>query len=155
MGQARELIMTNLWQRLTQHDGNGWWNLPHTSSNELNPDFEGPIGGAWFGNMWRTLTHGGVSHAGVAFYWVIGFALAVVTLLEVWLFTVEGLGGWYIPILLALSVAKFIGVVAYFMHLRFDHRMFTYFFVSAMIIGILIFTLLLLLAEYGHQPALF
>lgn len=147
--------MANLWHKLTQHRGNGWWNLPHTASNDPNPPYEGPIGGAWFGNMWRTLTHGGVSHAGPGFYWLVGFALAVITLLEVWLFTLEGLGGWYIPILLILSVGKFVGVVAYFMHLRFDNRMFTYFFVSAMIIGILIFTLILFLAEYAHQPVLF
>jgi cytochrome c oxidase subunit 4 len=147
--------MANLWQKLTRHDGNGWWNLPHTASNELNPEHEGPIGGAWFGNMWRTITHGGVSHAGPGFYWLMGFILAVITLIEVWLFDVEGLGGWYIPILLVLSAGKFIGVVAYYMHLRFDQRMFTYIFVSSMIVGILIFSIVLFLAEYAHQPALF
>ena len=144
--------MANLWQKLTKHDGNGWWNLPHTPSNELNPPYEGPIGGAWLGNMWRVITHGGVSHAGPGFYWLVGLALAIITLLEVWLFGVEGLGGWYVPILLGLSVLKFIGVVAFFMHLRFDNRMFTYFFSAAMIIGILIFALILWLAEIGHQP---
>jgi len=144
--------MANLWQKLTGHDGNGWWNLPHTASNELNPPYEGPIGGAWLGNIWRVLTHGGVAHAGPGFYWLVGLALAIITLLEVWLFDVEGLGGWYVPILLGLSALKFVGVVAFFMHLRFDNRMFTYFFASAMIIGILIFTLILILAEVGHQP---
>jgi cytochrome c oxidase subunit 4 len=144
--------MANLWQKLTGHDGNGWWNLPHTASNELNPPYEGPIGGAWLGNIWRVLTHGGVAHAGPGFYWLVGLALAIITLLEVWLFDVEGLGGWYVPILLGLSALKFVGVVAFFMHLRFDNRMFTYFFASAMIIGILIFALILILTEVGHQP---
>jgi cytochrome c oxidase subunit 4 len=144
--------MANLWQKLTGHDGNGWWNLPHTASNELNPPHEGPIGGAWLGNIWRVLTHGGVAHAGPGFYWLVGLALAIITLLEVWLFDVEGLGGWYVPILLGLSALKFVGVVAFFMHLRFDNRMFTYFFASAMIIGILIFALILILTEVGHQP---
>jgi cytochrome c oxidase subunit 4 len=102
--------------------------------------------------MWRVVTHGGVAHAGPGFYWLVGLALAVITLLEVWLFGVEGLGGWYVPILLGLSLLKFIGVVAFFMHLRFDNRMFTYIFASSMIIGILIFTLILFLAEFGHQP---
>jgi cytochrome c oxidase subunit IV len=143
--------MANLWHKLTQHDGNGWWNLPHGPSNELNPPHEGPIGGAWLSNIWRTVTHGGVSHAGPGFYWLVGLFLAVITLLEVWLFAVEGLGGWYIPILLILSVFKFVGVVAFFMHLRFDPPLFTYFFVSAMIVGIFIFTLVLFLAEYGHM----
>ncbi len=144
--------MANLWQKLTKHDGNGWWNLPRSAANEPNPPYEGPIGGAWLGNIWRVLTHGGVSHAGPGFYWIVGLALAIITLLEVWLFAVEGLGGWYIPILLGLSAMKFIGVVAFFMHLRFDNRMFTYLFVSAMILGILIFSIILVLAEVGHQP---
>ena len=41
------------------------------------------------------------------------------------------------------------------MHLRFDNLMFTYFFASAMIIGILIFSLLLVIMKYGNQPVLF
>jgi len=144
--------MASLWRKLTHHDGNGWWNLPHTASNEPNPPYEGPIGGAWLGNIWRILTHGGVSHAGPAFYWLIGFFLAIVTLIEVWLFGVEGLGSWYIPLLLILSLMKFVGVVAFFMHLRFDHRLFTYLFGAAMVVGIFIFTLLLLLLQFGNQP---
>ena len=102
--------------------------------------------------MWRVLTHGGVSHAGPGFYWLVGLFLAIVTLVEVWLFAVEGLGSWYIPLLLFLSLLKFIGVVAFFMHLRFDHRLFTYLFGASMVVGIFIFTLLLLLLEFGNQP---
>jgi cytochrome c oxidase subunit 4 len=144
--------MANLWQKLTMHDGNGWWNLPHSSSNDPNPPHENPIGGAWLSNMIKVATHGGVSHAGPGFYWLVGLLLAIITLLEVWLFGVEGLGGLYIPILLGLSALKFVGVVAFFMHLRFDNRMFTYVFTSSMIIGILIFSILLFLSEFGHQP---
>ena len=144
--------MASLWRKLTHHYGNGWCNLPHTPSNEPNPPHEGPIGGAWLGNMWRILTHGGVSHAGPGFYWLVGLFLSIVTLVEVWLFAVEGLGSWYIPLLLFLSLLKFIGVVAFFMHLRFDHRLFTYLFGASMVVGIFIFTLLLLLLEFGNQP---
>ncbi len=143
--------MTNLWQKLTYHKGNGWWNLPHTASQESDPPHEGPIGGTWLGNIWRVVTHGGVSHAGPGFYWLVGFLLAVITLAEVWAFTLEGLGPWYVPILLILSLFKFVGVVAFFMHLRFDHRLFSYIFVAAMMIGIGIFTALLLLSEYAYQ----
>tara|TARA_A100001037_G_scaffold207612_1_gene185991 strand:+ start:4005 stop:4448 length:444 start_codon:yes stop_codon:yes gene_type:complete len=147
--------MANLWQKLTHHKGNGWWNLPHTASNELNPPHEGPVGGAWLGNWWRFWTHGGVSHAGPKFYWLVGFILAVITALEVWAFALEGLGAWYIPILLILAVAKFIGVVAYFMHLRFDKPMFTWFFASSMVVGVLIFVALMFLMEKAHTPVLF
>ncbi|MDA1279844.1 MAG: cytochrome C oxidase subunit IV family protein [Chloroflexi bacterium] len=143
--------MANLWHRLTHYEGNGWWNLPRSASAEANPPHEGPIGGAWLSNIFRTLTHGGVSHAGPGFYWLVGLMLAIITLLEVWLFAVEGLGAWYVPLLLGLSALKFVGVVAFFMHLRFDNRFFTYVFVASMLIGIGIFSALLLLMEYAHQ----
>ena len=142
--------MTNLWQKLTYHKGNGWWNLPQTASQESDPPHEGPIGGAWLGNIWRVVTNGGVAHAGPGFYWLVGFLLAVITLAEVWAFTLEGLGPWYVPLLLILSLFKFVGVVAFFMQLRFDHRLFSYLFVAAMMIVIGIFTSLLLLSEYAY-----
>lgn len=143
--------MAAIWRKLTHHDGNGWWDLPKSVASGEEPSFEGPISGRWIANFWRIATHGGVSHAGPGFYWLVGLFLAIVTLLEVWLFSVEGLGGWYVPILLGLSAMKFIGVVAFFMHLRFDNRLFTYIFGASMIIGIGIFSLILLLAEFAHQ----
>ena len=126
--------MANLWRKLTYHGGNGWWNLPHTASQEEDPPYEGPIGGAWLGNIWRTVTHGGVSHAGPGFYWLVGLFLGVITLLEVWLFTLGGLGGLYVPLLLGLSAMKFIAVVAFFMHLRFDDHRFALLFFGPLII---------------------
>ncbi|MDP6666493.1 MAG: cytochrome C oxidase subunit IV family protein [Dehalococcoidia bacterium] len=143
--------MVNIWQKLTSHSGNGWWELPLTASAEADPLFEGLIGGAWLSNIWRTVTHGGVSHAGPGFYWLVGLFLGVITLLEVWLFNIEGLGGLYIPILLGLSALKFAAVVAFFMHLRFDHRLFTLVFAPIMVVGVAIFSALLLMAEFAGQ----
>ena len=143
--------MANLWRKLTYHRGNGWWNLPHTASQEPDPPYEGPIGGAWLSNIIRVVTYGGVSHAGPGFYWLVGLFLAIITLLEVWLFGVEGLGGLYIPLLLFLSLLKFIGVVAFFMHLRFDNKLFTYIFTACMIVGVLMFSAVLLLQEFAFQ----
>ena len=143
--------MANLWRKLTYHRGNGWWNLPHTASQEPDPPYEGPIGGAWLSNIIRVVTYGGVSHAGPGFYWLVGLFLAIITLLEVWLFGVEGLGGLYIPLLLFLSLLKFIAVVAFFMHLRFDHKLFTYIFTACMIVGVLMFSAVLLLQEFAFQ----
>ena len=82
---------------------------------------------------------------------MVGLFLGVITLLEVWLFGLQGLGGLYIPILLGLSALKFVGVVAFFMHLRFDGRLFTYIFTASMGIGIAMFTLVLLLQQFGNQ----
>jgi caa(3)-type oxidase subunit IV len=143
--------MANIWQALTHHKGNGWWNLPHKISPDSGPSYEGPISPTWLGKIWRTVSYGGVSHAGPGFYWLVGLFLGIITLLEVWLFTVEGLGGLYVPILLGLSGLKFVAVVAFFMHLRFDGRLLTYIFSASMAIGILMFGALLLLAEFAHQ----
>ena len=92
-----------------------------------------------------------MSHAGPGFYWLVGLFLGVITLIEVWLFNVGGLGGLYIPILLGLSGLKFVAVVAFFMHLRFDNRLFTYIFTASMAIGISMFVMVLLLQEFGNQ----
>ena len=52
-----------------------------------------------------------------------------------------------------LSALKFIGVVAFFMHLRFDNKYFTIIFSSCMILGILVFISLLLLWSFaGLKP---
>ena len=50
--------------------------------------------------------------------------------------------------MLGFSVLKFILVVAFFMHLRFDHKMYSTVFVTCMIIGIIIFTLFLFLSAF-------
>ena len=41
--------------------------------------------------------------------------------------------GWiFLPALLVLMTAKFLTVVSYFMHLKFDHRLFTFLFYTGL-----------------------
>ena len=100
--------MSDFWKELLTHKGNGWWNLPKTSQAEPNPKYEGPIGGPWLANWWKFLTHSGVDHAGPVFYTVVAIFLAVVTIVEVWIYTIPTLGGWLNPLLIVLSLFKFI-----------------------------------------------
>ena len=86
--------MSDFWKELLTHKGNGWWNLPKTSQAEPNPKYEGPIGGPWLANWWKFLPHSGVDHAGPVFYTVGAIFLAVVTIVEVWIYTIPTLGGW-------------------------------------------------------------
>jgi uncharacterized cupredoxin-like copper-binding protein len=58
----------------------------------------------------------------------IGVFLTVVTALELWV-SYSSLGTVKIPILILLSALKFGTVVAFFMHLRFDNKALTRFFV--------------------------
>ncbi|MCL0030555.1 cytochrome C oxidase subunit IV family protein [Dehalococcoidia bacterium] len=141
--------MSDFWKELLTHKGNGWWNLPKTSQAEPNPKYEGPIGGPWLANWWKFLTHSGVDHAGPVFYTIVAIFLAVVTIVEVWIYTIPTLGGWLNPLLIVLSLFKFIGVVAFFMHLRFDHRYFTYIFTFCMILGVSVFISALLMKSFA------
>ncbi len=57
-------------------------------------------------------------------YIKIGAILFVITLIEVIIYYVEAVEGILVPTLIVLSAIKFIMVVGYFMHLKFDdHRL--------------------------------
>lgn len=92
--------------------------------------------------------HGG--HASVGFYWMIGGILAILTAMEVAAFYME-LGAVEAPFLLLLSAAKFALVVMFFMHLRFDSRVFTGVFMAGLVLATFMVTALVVL--YGVLPA--
>ncbi len=95
--------------------------------------------------------HGESGHASVGFYWMIGAVLAALTALEVAAYYME-LGALEIPLLLGLSVAKFVLVVMFFMHLKFDSKIFTGLFVSGLVLAV--FMVGALMALYHWVPTL-
>lgn len=136
-------------KNLLTHDGNGWWNLPKTHQEMPNPEREGPIGDPWFKQAWDFLTYAGVSHASVRGYIVIAIILAIFTFLEFRLFTIEAFGdSGRNAIMLALSAVKFTMVVAFFMHLRFENKYYSWIFGAAMALGISVFLAVLLLQRH-------
>ena len=58
--------------------------------------------------------------------------LAAITTGEVALYARDGLGGWFIPMLFGLAFTKFALVVLWFMHLKFDDRRFSRFFMMGL-----------------------
>lgn len=69
-------------------------------------------------------------------YIKIAVILAVLTALEVATYPAEdALGSLVIPILMVLMVIKFWYVAAFFMHLKFDTRMFSWVFISGIILA--------------------
>jgi cytochrome c oxidase subunit IV len=59
--------------------------------------------------------------------------LAAITTGEVALYYArDGLGGWFIPMLFGLAFTKFALVVLWFMHLKFDDRRFSRFFMMGL-----------------------
>jgi cytochrome c oxidase subunit 4 len=89
------------------------------------------------------------AHPGPKVYTLVGVVLAVITLVEVWAYTQEFLKPVLVPALLALSAAKFILVVGFYMHLRFDHPLFTGVFGFGLAVaGSVITALLFLFNQY-------
>ncbi len=136
-------------RNLVTHDGNTWWNLPKTPQEEPNPPYEGPVGGPWGRQVLDWVTYAGVSHASVRGYLVIAAILSIFTFMEWRLFSVDAFGdSGRNAIMISLSVIKFTMVVAFFMHLRFERRHYSYSFGVCMALGISIFVALLLLVRH-------
>ena len=59
--------------------------------------------------------------------------LTVITAIEVAVFYVPALKPMLVPILLVLSAVKFALVAMFYMHLKFDHKLFSWLFVVPMV----------------------
>jgi cytochrome c oxidase subunit 4 len=98
------------------------------------------------------------THPSSGVYVKIGVVLFVLTALEVGLYeftygehsgvTGHALQPFFVPLLLALSAAKFALVAMFYMHLKFDHRLFSWLFVVPMVVIALI--VMALLKLFGH-----
>jgi len=84
-------------------------------------------------------------HASVGFYWMIGGVLAIITGLEVAIFYIPAIGAALVPVLLVLSAAKFVLVVMFFMHLKFDSKVFTALFLAGLSLAVFMVSALIVL----------
>src|SRR4051812_40427314 len=75
-------------------------------------------------------THHEHEHPGELTYIKVAITLAIITMVEVAIWYIDWMQdkGLLVPSLLILSAVKFVAVVGYFMHLKFDDRRFTYMF---------------------------
>ena len=74
-------------------------------------------------------------HPNPAFYVAVGAVLAFVTGIEVAAFYLDVSGSVLIPIFIILSLLKFVLVVLFYMHLRYDHRLFGSFFAGGLMLA--------------------
>lgn len=72
-------------------------------------------------------------------YIKIAIFLAIITLAEVAIYYIEALSGVLVPMLIVMSAVKFIFVVSYFMHLKFDDKRLAWIFTSGMLLALSIF----------------
>ena len=78
------------------------------------------------------------AHPGPLEYIKIGLILAAITAVEVGIYYIEAIEDVLVPILIVLSALKFTLVVLWFMHLRFDNRLFSWLLAGGlMLAGIL------------------
>jgi len=82
-----------------------------------------------------SLDQEGHDHPGEGTYIKVVTVLAIITIIEVAIYYIEGLSGVLVPALIVLSLAKFVGVVAWFMHLKFDDKRFMWIFVIGLAIA--------------------
>ena len=69
--------------------------------------------------------------------------LAIVTAAEVAIYYVSALRSMLVPLLLAFSGVKFVLVALWFMHLKFDSRLFRRLFVTGLILALAVFAVVL------------
>lgn len=86
-----------------------------------------------------------VEHPAWQFYVMVGLILTVITAAEIAVFYIPALRSVLVPILLVLSGAKFALIVMFYMHLRFDHPIFSGVFVAPLILAVLVVVALIVL----------
>lgn len=72
-------------------------------------------------------------------YYVVALVLAVVTAIEVALYYVDMADNALVASLGVLAIIKFVMVVMYFMHLKFDSPVFRRFFITGMVLAIAVY----------------
>jgi cytochrome c oxidase subunit 4 len=86
-------------------------------------------------------------------YWKVALILGLITVGEVWMYYVPAIvaSRGFVPGLLTLSALKFAIVVMFYMHLKYDHRLFRALFTGPLLIAASLLIALMFL--FGHLTA--
>lgn len=94
----------------------------------------------------------GVEHAHPTWstYWKVAIVLTLITALEVWVYYIPAFvaSRLFVPVMLIMSAVKFAIVVLFYMHLRYDNRLFKTLFTGPLILAITLLMALMFL--FGH-----
>ena len=92
----------------------------------------------------QTTTAGEHAHPGPAEYVKVAIVLAIATAIEIGLYYITSLPDAAVTfLLLSLMVFKFALVALWFMHLRFDNRLFRRLFVTGLVLAMTVFAIVL------------
>jgi cytochrome c oxidase subunit 4 len=84
----------------------------------------------------------------------VALILTIVTVFEVWAYYIPSFvaSPAFVPILLIMSAAKFAIVVLYYMHLKYDHKLFRALFTGPLMIAMAtLVSLLFLFAKFSRH----
>jgi cytochrome c oxidase subunit 4 len=86
-------------------------------------------------------------------YWKVALILTLITVSEVWMYYIPAVvaSRAFVPVLLVLSALKFAIVVMFYMHLKYDHKLFRALFTGPLFIAA--FLLIALMFLFGHLAA--
>jgi cytochrome c oxidase subunit 4 len=97
-----------------------------------------------------TLTHDAHAHPTPKTYAKIAAILCAITAVEFICYYMQALRGVLVPLLLVLSGIKFALVVMFYMHLKFDHNVFTRLLLVGLFLGVGVVVSLLVLFNLSH-----
>lgn len=94
-------------------------------------------------------------HPGWSTYWKVALILTLITVVEVWAYYIPSFvaSRAFVPSLLIMSIVKFVIVVMFYMHLKYDHKLFRALFTGPLMIAVL--TGISLLFLFGQLVARF
>src|SRR5688572_30250053 len=110
------------------HDSHGHGDAPHADHASMGEVHEHPT---WKQYKW------------------VALILTVITIIEVWVYYIPSFvaSPIFVPALLIMSAVKFAIVVMFYMHLKYDHKLFRALFTGPLIIAIVTLLVLLLLFD--------
>ena len=89
-------------------------------------------------------------HPTWATYKYVAAILFLITIVEVWIYYIPAFVAtrFFVPVLLVMSAVKFAIVVMFYMHLKYDHKLFRALFTGPLIIAGA--TMVVLMFLFGH-----
>jgi cytochrome c oxidase subunit 4 len=91
-----------------------------------------------------------MAHATDQTYVRVAIILSIITAVEVAIWYAEAVRAILVPALLLLSIAKFLMVVGFFMHLKYDSRIFRVMFSAGLIVTLSVYIAMLAMFWTSH-----
>jgi cytochrome c oxidase subunit 4 len=90
------------------------------------------------------------AHASDQTYVRVAIILSIITAVEVAIWYLESVRFLLVPALLILSVAKFLMVVGFFMHLKYDSRLYRFMFGAGLVLSLSVYLAMLAMFWTSH-----